>query len=117
MLSLIASLIVLLMEKQNDISVLYSLGLMKKNIKIIFFKIGIFISFFGGIVGSLLGLFICLIQEKFKLIKLGSNIHFIDAYPIKINLLDIVTIQLIVIFLGVITSHFVAKNKNFYNYY
>ena len=65
----------------------------------------------------MLGLLICLIQEKFKLIKLGPNIHFIDAYPIKINLLDIVIIQLIVIFLGVITSYFVSKNKNFYNYY
>ena len=113
MLSLIASLIVLLMEKKQDIQTLYSLGLMHKKIKSIFLMIGVFITFLGGVAGALMGLLFCFFQSKFHIIKLNT-VGFINAYPIKVNISDIVVILCIVLFLGFCTSYFVSRSNNFY---
>ena len=117
MLSLVASLIVLLMAKQKDILILYELGLPIRKIKIIFFQVGVFITLIGSAIGGFLGLFVCLIQERFKIIKLGENMHFIDSYPVKFDFFDLIMIQLIVISLGFISSYLVTGNNNFYSYH
>ena len=114
MLSLIASLIVLLMEKQKDIDLLHSLGLNRQKIKYIFLLIGCSITIIGGVLGTFLGVFICFLQAQFKLIHLNTEIGLISAYPIKVNVADILIIQIIVLCLGVITSFLVSKNNNFY---
>jgi len=116
MLSLIASLVVLLMEKQADIQMLQALGLTLVKTQNIFLLIGCSITFLGGLLGSVLGLFFCFLQDRLALIQLGQKSFFIEAYPIKVNYMDLVLIQLIVLLLGFITSYLVSRNKNFYNY-
>ena len=116
MLSLISSLIVLLMEKQKDIQTLYFLGLRKEKIKSIFFIVGVLITIFGAFLGNILGLVFCFFQQKFGFFGLGESTSFIDSYPVKVNLFDIIIIQLIVLFLGALASYLVTKNKRFYNY-
>jgi len=116
MLSLIASLVVLLMEKQNDIYTLYSFGLNKKKIKNIFFLIGVFITMLGALVGTVLGRLFCYFQDKFELVQLGQSSSFLKAYPVKVEFADIIIIQLIVLLLGSITSYLVSRTEKFYRY-
>ena len=116
MLSLIASLVVLLMEKQNDIYTLYSFGLNKKKIKNIFFLIGVFITISGALAGTVLGRVFCYLQDKFKIIQLGESSSFLQAYPVKVEFSDIIMIQLIVLFLGSMTSYLVSRTEKFYRY-
>jgi len=87
-----------------------------RKIQNIFLLIGFSITFLGGFLGSISGLFFCLLQDKFQLIKLGQKSFFIEAYPIKIDYVDLVIIQLIVCALGFITSYVVSRNKKLYNY-
>ena len=116
MLSLIASLVVLLMEKQQDIYTLYSFGLSKSKIKNIFFLIGVIVTVLGGFIGTALGRLVCYLQDKFEIIQLGTSSSFLQAYPVKVYFLDILMIQLIVFFLGALTSYLVSRNEQFYNY-
>jgi len=116
MLSLIASLVVLLMEKQQDIYTLYSFGVSKHKIKNIFFLIGVIVTVLGGLIGTALGRLVCYLQDKFEIIQLGTSSSFLQAYPVKVYLLDIIMIQLIVLFLGALTSYLVSRTEQFYNY-
>ena len=116
LLSLIASLVVLLMEKQNDIYTMYSFGINKEKIKNIFFLIGVFITMLGAIAGTALGRFCCYLQDKFEIVQLGESSSFLQAYPVKVELMDIIIIQLIVLFLGSMTSYLVSRTENFYRY-
>jgi lipoprotein-releasing system permease protein len=116
MLSLIASLVVLLMEKQQDIYTLYSFGVSKNKIKNIFFLIGVVVTVLGVLIGTVLGRLVCYLQDKYEIIQLGTSSSFLQAYPVKVYLLDIIMIQLIVLFLGTLTSYLVSRNKQFYNY-
>jgi lipoprotein-releasing system permease protein len=115
MFSLFGTLVVLLMEKQNDIQILSSLGFPLISIQNIFLYVGVVVTLSGVLLGSFLGFILCFLQYKFGWIKLGSSGgFFIESYPIQINLTDIILIQVIVLFLGFFTSYFISRQKRFY---
>lgn len=115
MLSLVASLIVLLMQKQRDIQILFSFGFRIQNVKKIFLTVGFMITTCGLIAGTTLGLIFCFLQDKFHIVKLSSlNSITLNYYPIKVHFDDIISIQLIVILLGLVTTYFVTFNNRFY---
>ncbi len=115
LLSLVVSLIVLLMQKQKDIQILFSFGLGIQSVKKIFLMIGLMIVSSGLILGTIFGLFFCFFQGKFHFIKLSSlNNTLINYYPIKIELQDILLIQIIVILLGMVTTYLITYNNRFY---
>ena len=80
-----------------------------------FLMIGFLIVSSGLILGTIFGLFFCFAQDKFHLIKLSSlNNTLINYYPIKIELQDILLIQIIVILLGMVTTYLITYNNRFY---
>jgi lipoprotein-releasing system permease protein len=119
MFTLIATLIVLLMEKQNDIHILHSLGFPLKSIKNIFLHIGMLITLTGLLLGGFVGLFFCFLQDQFGFIKTpGQDVgFFIDAYPILINPGDVLLILVIVLSLGWLTSYLISRQNRFYPTY
>jgi lipoprotein-releasing system permease protein len=60
------------------------------------------ISMMGAVVGILLGLLLCLLQQQFGIVRLGdSEGNFvIDAYPVSVHPWDVVLIFLTVIAVG-----------------
>ena len=116
MFSLLGTLVVLLMEKQHDIKVLFSLGFPLDRIQNIFLYVGFIVTLSGVLFGSVLGFLLCFLQHQFGWIKLGSEGgFFIDSYPIQINFTDIMLIQIIVLSLGFVTSYFVSRQNRFYS--
>lgn len=103
--NIIGTLSMLILDKKKDIAVLHSLGASDKLIRRIFFAEGMLISFSGAVFGMILGTLICLIQIVFKVIPLhaGGGSFIIDAYPVKLQLIDFVYVFLLVIGIGVPT--------------
>jgi lipoprotein-releasing system permease protein len=107
--NIIGSLTMLVMDKRQDIAILTSLGANKQLIQGIFFFEGMMISVIGCIVGIVLGFIICLIQQQFSLIKMGSKTSVLDAYPVAFNISDFVLVFLTVIAIAVIASGISAR--------
>jgi len=106
----IGSLYILVMEKKRDLQILSSLGLTRNQAAAIFKYEGVFIAFTGCIIGIVLGIGICYIQEKFGLVKIGGAESFtVDHYPVKLKMNDVFLVFITVLFLGWITSLFPAK--------
>jgi lipoprotein-releasing system permease protein len=103
--NVIGSLTMLILEKKLDISTLRSLGTDLSVIKKVFLYEGCLISLIGAIIGLFAGLLICWLQIKFKLVKLqGSGTFIIDAYPVSIEICDIIAVLFIVFFIGLIAA-------------
>lgn len=94
-LNIIASLILMVMEKTKDIGILISMGATKGMIRRIFFFQGAIIGIFGTIAGLSLGLIWCVIANKFQLIKVPIDIYQISYVPFRPELKDILLIVLI----------------------
>ena len=101
-LNLISSLSLLIIDKHKDIKTLQSMGANKQLIKKIFFCEGILISLWGTAIGLGLGFIVCIIQQKFGIIKMGSN-FVVDSFPVSMQIGDFVAVFLMVGALSVIS--------------
>ena len=96
--NIIGSLIMLMVEKQQDAKLLRSMGAGQQTIERIFITNGVFITLIGAVSGLALGLVAVLLQQKFGFISLGSSGSFIvDAYPVSIHLQDILLVLITVL--------------------
>lgn len=100
--NIISSLSMLIIEKKEDVETLRHLGLSAGRIRSIFMTEGRLISLFGAIIGIVVGVILCLIQEQFGVIKLGRDggNFIIDAYPVAVHWLDILVVFVTVILVG-----------------
>ena len=82
----------LIIDKRRDISVLHSLGADNRLIHRIFMTEGIMVSLSGAVAGLILGAFICMIQQKFGLVKINAEggSFLINAYPVLMQWRDFV---------------------------
>ncbi len=103
--NMLGSLSMLIIDKKEDLFILRSMGADSKLIRKIFLFEGWLISFFGALIGAMLGIFICWLQIRFELVTLpGAGSFVITAYPVKIVLSDIFLILGIVLGIGFIAS-------------
>lgn len=108
--NIIGSLTMLIIDKRRDISVLRSMGANHKTVRIIFLLEGWMISLIGVIMGLLLGILICWLQERFGLIRLkGSGSFVIDAYPVALKALDLAAVFFTVSGLGFLTAWYPVR--------
>jgi lipoprotein-releasing system permease protein len=91
-LNIIATLILMVMEKTRDIGVLIALGATPPEIRRIFFLQGAMIGTIGTVLGTALGLIWCLAANAFKLIRVPVDIYQISYVPFRIMPLDLAMI-------------------------
>lgn len=103
--NILGSLSMLIIEKKKDISTFNSMGADLRQIRRTFLYEGIMISFFGALIGFILGLIVCWLQIKFGIIRLqGSGSFIIDAYPVSIRFGDILLAFLTVLVIGYVAA-------------
>lgn len=108
--NIIGSLTMLIIDKKDDIATFRSLGANLSTIRKIFLTEGWLITIVGAILGLFLGYFICWLQIKFKLVRLGTAGSFIiDAYPIKMIWIDFATIFVTVITIGYVAAWYPVR--------
>jgi lipoprotein-releasing system permease protein len=107
--NIIGSLTMLVIDKRKDIAILTSLGAGKRLIQGIFFFEGMMISFVGCITGIVLGLLFCILQQRFGLVKMGTRMSVLDAYPVALRIGDFGLVFLTVGAIAVIASGISAR--------
>ena len=86
--NMVSALTMLVLEKKQDIAILQSMGSTAGQIKKIFLSEGFLLAGIGAATGILLAVIICLLQIKFKLIKLKGGSFLIDYFPVKLIAAD-----------------------------
>jgi len=105
-LNIIATLILMVMEKTRDIGILIALGATSQNIKKIFFFQGAMIGVIGTGVGVILGLFWCFLANTFKLIKVPVDIYQISYVPFHIKPFDLMMIIGVTLLISLLSTLF-----------
>ena len=98
--NIIGSLTMLIIEKERDISILRSLGADNSLIRRIFIYEGWMISFFGTLLGLIIGFLVCAAQQHFGIVKLAGDTLLMDAYPVKMKFTDFIIVAATVMAIG-----------------
>lgn len=103
--NIIGSLSMLIIDKKNDVVTLRNMGASDKQIVRIFLFEGRMISAIGAVLGILIGLLLCWLQQVYGLVSLGSSSgsFIVDAYPVSVHPEDIVLVFITVLAVGFIS--------------
>ncbi len=93
--SIASSLIMLVLEKRNEIGILKSMGGTEQSIKKIFIINGMIIGTSGTFLGLLTGLALCTLQKMYAIVELPTNIFIIGSLPVEINPYDFIIVGVI----------------------
>jgi len=98
--NVIGAVIMMILEKKDNLKTLYNLGANIKQIKKVFILQGFLLTFFGMLIGVSSGIILVLIQKKYHLFKITQHL----AYPVELTFLNIVTVVITILVLGYIAS-------------
>ena len=98
--NVVGALIMMILEKRKDLAVLFSLGLVKKEIGQVFFYQGVLISVFGSLFGVFVGFCLVVLQQSFSLFMITPSL----AYPVSVSAMTFVVVLLTVVVLGSLAS-------------
>ncbi len=108
--NVVSSLSMLMIEKEDDVRMLRSMGANDSLIRRIFLTEGCMIPVLGALVGIVIGVALCLIQQYYGVIKLGTAGAFVsDNYPVRIALWDILAIFVTVFVIGGLSSWYPVR--------
>ncbi|MBI3303323.1 MAG: lipoprotein-releasing ABC transporter permease subunit [Deltaproteobacteria bacterium] len=82
--NIIATLIMVVMEKRKDIAVLKSMGATSKSIGRIFVYKGLIIGVVGTLLGTLFGYGGCWLLDRYHFIELPKDVFYVSTLPVKI---------------------------------
>jgi lipoprotein-releasing system permease protein len=88
-LNIVASLVLLVMEKSRDIAILRTMGASAGVIRRIFIYQGLTIGLVGTVGGTVLGLLACAILNRYELIRLPSDVYQITHLPFLVEATDV----------------------------
>lgn len=89
-MTMIAGLIVTILDKTQAISTLKAIGMPNKEIKKVFHRMGVRIILKGMFVGNILAIIISLLQAQFKIFKLDPSQYYMKYIPIDITLWNLI---------------------------
>ena len=98
--TLAGAIIMLIIDKKNNLTTLYNLGVEIKSLRKIFLFQGSILTVIGGFAGLILGIFIVLLQQHYSLIMITPSM----AYPVKFNIQNIAIVLATIFTLGIISS-------------
>jgi lipoprotein-releasing system permease protein len=108
-LNIIATLILMVMEKTRDIGILIALGAASRNIRKIFFLQGMMIGLLGTTAGVLLGLGWCALANAFKLIRVPVDIYQITYVPFHVKTVDLLLVIGVSLLISLLSTYFPSR--------
>lgn len=98
--NVIGAIIMMIIDKKNNLKTLFNLGTSIKKIKQIFIFQGFLLTLVGMGIGVSIGIILVLIQQKFGLFMITQNI----PYPVEFRWINLLVVILTITILGYIAS-------------
>ena len=108
-LNIVASLVLLVMEKSRDIAILRTMGASARSIRKIFVYQGLTIGLIGTGAGTILGLAICFILDRFKLIRLDAEVYQITFIPFRVEPADLAIVMVSAVLVCLIATVYPSR--------
>lgn len=100
--NIIGSVSMLIIDKRRDVVTLRHLGASDHDIVRIFLFEGRLITLLGAVLGIVLGLLLCWLQQTFGLLRLGGDTaqYIVEYYPVSVRFLDVILVLVTVVAVG-----------------
>jgi len=91
-LNIVASLILLVMEKHRDIAILKTMGASGRSIMLVFMLQGLIIGFIGTGIGATAGWVVSSVLDRYKLIRIPMDVYQVSYVPFVVLPFDFILV-------------------------
>jgi lipoprotein-releasing system permease protein len=91
-LNIVASLILLVMEKHRDIAILKTMGANARSVTAIFMMQGVIIGVVGTTVGAAAGYLLSFVLDRYKVIRIPVDVYQVSHVPFHVDARDFVMV-------------------------
>lgn len=106
--NVVGAFIMMILDQQGNSKTLYSLGTSIKELRKIYFIQGVIVTFFGGLIGVLLGSLLIWSQLLFEWLKISADL----AYPVEYQWTNVLIVLATITVLGIIASKIASSRIN-----
>jgi len=110
--NLVATLIMVVMEKRKDIAVLIAMGATRRDVRLIFRLKGLIVGAAGTIAGDLLGAVGCFALARYQFIHIPREIYGISTLPIQVEPTNFVIVSLASMLLCLLATVYPARQAS-----
>jgi lipoprotein-releasing system permease protein len=110
--NIIGTLIMTVMRKTREIGILRAIGMKSKDVMRVFTYFGLLIGVVGTVLGTIFGVGVSWIIDHFKVIRLPSEVWFIDTVPVKVQPLDVILIAASAIIIAFLAALYPARRAS-----
>lgn len=93
-INIISALLILILERTNMIGILKALGMPNWNVRKIFLYNAVYLIIKGLVIGNVVGIALCLIQQQFGVLTLPAESYYVSKVPVELNLNFILLLNL-----------------------
>ncbi|WP_291952525.1 ABC transporter permease [Campylobacter sp.] len=108
-LNIVSSLLMIVMNRRNEIALLLSLGVSKIEIKKTFFSLGFLIGGSGIVTGVILAAVVLYILGNFNIISLPSDVYGMSKLPLELSAIDFLVTILGAVIIVALSSYYPAR--------
>jgi lipoprotein-releasing system permease protein len=108
-LNIIASLILLVMEKSRDIAILKTMGASARSVTAIFMTQGVIIGLLGTLVGGVLGVSVSRVMDRYQLIRVPVDVYQVSHLPFTVMPLDFLLVVSTAIFICFVATIYPSR--------
>lgn len=110
--NIVATLIMTVMRKTREIGILKAIGMTSAGVMRVFTTFGLLIGVIGTVLGSVFGVAVSWFVDRFKIIRLPSEVWYIDTVPVKVQWLDLVLVAVAAIIITFLATIYPANRAS-----
>jgi lipoprotein-releasing system permease protein len=90
--NIVSTLVMVVADRTREIGILKAMGMTKSGILRVFVLQGAWIGVMGTVVGTVTGLFLCWLLDRYQIIRIPPDVYFVDHLPVSVQVTDVVLI-------------------------
>ena len=91
-LNIVASLILMVMEKHRDIAILKTMGASARSVTLIFMLQGVIVGIIGTLIGTVAGVAAATIADRYQLVSVAADIYMVSHMPFTVRPIDLLLV-------------------------
>lgn len=90
--NIVSTLVMVVADRTREIGILKSMGMSDRGILRVFVLQGTWIGVVGTAVGTALGVMLCILIDRYDIIRIPPEVYFVDRLPVSLHFTDVLTI-------------------------
>ncbi|MGE0161008.1 MAG: FtsX-like permease family protein [Gemmatimonadales bacterium] len=90
--NIVSTLVMVVSDRTREIGILKAMGMTRNGILRVFVLQGAWIGVMGTAVGTVTGLFLCWLLDRYQIIRIPPDVYFVDHLPVSVQVTDVVLI-------------------------